>query len=518
MNLDLHFYWKLFLRRFPIMALLVIVCLGLGVITALKTPETYQTSARLLVEAPQIPDSMVASTVQVNAVEQLDIIEQRLMTRANLIDIANRFNVFPNMRSMQPDEVLMQMRRSTSIRRTAGRQEATLMTISFTARSGGIAADVVNQYVTLVLEANSDFRVSRAENTLDFFEQEVQRLNEEMNRRSMDIVRFKTANANALPENQNFRLNRQNILQERLSRLERDLSQLTKQREDIIRIYEATGQITEDGQTRPSRQSPEEARLAAAKLDLDNALTIYSDTSPQVRQLKLRIERLEQAVAEQNRSDLEEAADAISPQAAIFETTLAEIDGRIELYQRDIDDTREALDELALAISQSSANDIELSTLEREFNRVKERYDAAVSNLNEAQMSERIESTAQGQRISVIESASVPNRPAGPNRIKIIAVAAIIGGGLAAGYFMLLEFLNSAIRRPAEITSRFEIVPLATIPYMESSGARLLRRAGLVLASLVVLIGTPAALWYIDTYYLPLELVIQRGLEKLGIG
>ncbi len=68
------------------------------------------------------------------------------------------------------------------------------------------------------------------------------------------------------------------------------------------------------------------------------------------------------------------------------------------------------------------------------------------------------------------------------------------------------------------MTSRFNIVPLATIPYMESPRARLLRRAGLVVASLVVLIGTPLALWYIDTHYLPLQVVIQKGLERFGIG
>ena len=61
----------------------------------MKLPETWSTSARLLVESPQIPDNMVASTIQTDAIEQLDIIQQKLLTRANLIDIANKFQVFP---------------------------------------------------------------------------------------------------------------------------------------------------------------------------------------------------------------------------------------------------------------------------------------------------------------------------------------------------------------------------------------------------------------------------------------
>ena len=59
MNLDLKFYWKLFWRRLPLMTLLVLLTTSFGVISAMKLPETWSTSARLLVEAPQIPDSMV---------------------------------------------------------------------------------------------------------------------------------------------------------------------------------------------------------------------------------------------------------------------------------------------------------------------------------------------------------------------------------------------------------------------------------------------------------------------------
>ncbi len=54
-------------------------------------------------------------------------------------------------------------------------------------------------------------------------------------------------------------------------------------------------------------------------------------------------------------------------------------------------------------ISRSSAIGIQLSALERDYTNIQARYSAAVNNLNSARMSERIETTAQGQRITVIE-------------------------------------------------------------------------------------------------------------------
>lgn len=514
MNLDLRFYWSLFLRRFPVMALFVLVCSGLGVITALKLPETYYTSARLLVESPQISNDLAASTVQSNAIEQLDIIEQRLMTRANLIDIANRFDVFADIRAMSPDEVVGAMRANTRIRRSSGRDEATLMTIGFDGRSARIVQAVVNEYVTLMLESNVQFRMSRAENTLEFFQEEVRRLGEELSQKSAAIVTFKSENADALPEDQSYRLDRQTLLQERLSRTERDLSAAQAQRRDIISIFETTGSVR--GEVAP--RSPEEQQLIAARAELRLLKTDYTDTNPRVIRLQNQVDRLEAVVEAQIEAGMPEGAERKTPEEAMLEATLSEVDSRIENLTTDMESTEAELDRLATSISSSSANGIQLAAIERDFDATQSRYQAAVQNLNAARLGERIETTAQGQRVTVIENANVPNEPSGPNRPKVALAGAAAGIGLAAAYFVLLEFLNRTIRRPAEVQSRFGIVPLASIPYMESRRHRFLRRAGLVTATLIVIIGVPIALWYIDQTYLPLDLVVQKGLDRLGLG
>ncbi|SIO59762.1 polysaccharide chain length determinant protein, PEP-CTERM locus subfamily [Rhodovulum sp. ES.010] len=493
MNFDLQLYWALFLRRLPVMALFVIVATAGGVVAALKLPETFSTSARLLVEAPQIPDSMVASTVQTGAVEQLDIIEQKLLTRANLIDIANRFDVFPEIRRMEPDRVVARMRAATSIRRTAGREQATLMTIGFTSHSPRIAANVVNEYVTLVLEENAEFRTSRAENTLSFFEQEVDRLGQELDRQSAAIATFKSENAEALPEDQGYRLGRQTLLQERLARLERDLKAGQAQRGEIIRIFETTGRVSA-GQSR--RRTPEEERLIVARAELENAKAIYTEESPRVIRLQAIIDRLEAVVAAQTEAGTSTGGTGeSSPEQALLDATLAQIDNQLATLQTDIDDTHEELDELQQTISKSAVNGIQLAALERDYEIIQTRYNGAVANLNEARMSERVESTAQGQRINVLESASVPQVPTGPDRPKVAAMGMAAGLALAAAYFAVLELLNRTIRSPAELTARFDITPLATIPYMKSRNGRLLRRRRFLGASFTLMIALVPGLW-----------------------
>lgn len=514
MNLDLKFYWGLFLKRLPVMLALFLICAISAGVSALKLPPTYSTSAQLLVEEAQIPDSMVRTDV-LDVGQQLQVIEQRLLTRANLLDIARKFDVFENIRTMTPDAIVDGMRRQTRIRRTGGRGQATLMTISFEARFAQTAANVVNEYVTLVLQESTDFRMARAENTLAFFTQEVQRLSDDLDVQSARIVSFKNENSTALPSDLTYRQNRQTLLQEREARLERELSTLEKQRRDMVRIFEATGQVDTPDE---ANLSPEQQQLEEMRFELQQALSVYSETNPRVTLLKNRISQMEKTVQDLASTEPSPEAEGETQRpATMFDLTLAEMDQRAASMTEELESVARELNALNASIQATAGNAITLSALERDFDNIQLRYNEAVQNLNQARVNERIEVSAQGQRISVIENANVPQEPSGPNRFKMIAMGIAAGGGLAAGFFVLLELLNRTIRRPMELQSKFGIIPLAVIPYMESRRERLIRRGVLVSAFLAVLIGVPTALWYIDTQYMPLDILANKVLGRLGL-
>ena len=57
-------------------------------------PPVYTSSASMLVEPQQIPGDLAQTTVPVDPFEQAQIIEQRLMTRANLLALAERIGIY----------------------------------------------------------------------------------------------------------------------------------------------------------------------------------------------------------------------------------------------------------------------------------------------------------------------------------------------------------------------------------------------------------------------------------------
>lgn len=506
MNLNLRFYWSLLLRRLPVMLALFLVCSGIGIAVSLSRPDTYSATARLSIADAQI-DASGARTVQTDQ-EQLEIIEQRLMTRPNLLDIARRFNVLDNQSDLSPDEIVREMRAATTIRNRSGRSQATLMTVTFRARTGRLAADVVNEYVTLIQEYDTQTTDDLITNRKRFWQQEVDRISQNIDLQSGRIVAFKNENACCLPDDLPNRLDRQNVLQERLSQLDREEALLEKQKADVIRLYETTGLVA--SQTTPT--TPAEQQLAALKLELTQKLAIYSEDSYRIRGLKNQIASLETVVASQVDTTTPEPTTNVT-----LDIALGEVNSRLETLAQERQTAMDELARLEESIVATSSNAIALDGLEREYQNFQGLYNSAVKELSNAQQAEQVVARSQGQKIDVFENASVPTEPAGPNRLALSAAGIGLGSALAMGYFLLLELLNRTIRRPAEIRSKFGIIPIATVPYLETQRQKFIRRALLLASSIVVLIGVPTLLWYIDQYYRPLDQLMTQVLSKIGL-
>lgn len=507
--IDLRFYWSLLIRRLPIMLALFIICATFGAVSAIRAPSTYTTSARLLVENPQILQQGATSGRNDTTAQGLDVIEQQLLTRANLIDIANKLNVFAAYPGMTVDERLQWMRNATSIRRSSGANQATSMTVSFTSTDPRIAASVVNELTTLILSANTRNRVGVAEERLQFFQQEVERLSADLDQQNARILEFKQGNSQSLPENLTYNQNRQSLLQERISRLESELSSLQTQRQDMVRLFEETGNIRQTAQP----QTVEEQQLAQLRAELSGVLSIYAENSPRVTSLRNRI-----AAAERQLQAQAGAADGASSETTILDVSLSQIDTRMTALQTELDQANAELATVQAAVSATATNSITLGALERDQANIQARYNAAVADLSQARTVERIEASSQGQRITVLEAASVPNQPSGPNRKKIAAMGFGLGLGLAGGFFVLMEILNNAVRRPGELRSRFQITPLAVIPYIETRQERRHRRTVTLalIASVMVLI--PLGLVALHTQYMPLDVLAQKVVTRLGLG
>ncbi|WP_108862143.1 lipopolysaccharide biosynthesis [Ruegeria sp. Alg231-54] len=505
--MDLRFYWSIFSRRLPYFMLVATVISAASIIVAFSLPPAYVSEMKLIVEAPRIPDDLAASTVRTPAQQQLELLEQRLLTRANLIDIANRQRVFPDISEMLPDRIVSAMRARTTVRASNHRAPVPLMQISFEARSGAVAAGVLNEYLNLIQQEDVRSRTARAAQTLEFFEQEVARLSEELARRNARLLAFKTENSDALPESLDYKLSQQTLLQERQAMLEREIAGLEDQRQNLILIFESTGRVNGFERT---QQSPESRELEELRRQLGEALIIYSEQNPRVKVLKARIAEMEKTVQPRPEDDEDTTGNAL------LDVQLAEIATRIDVLRGQQSATQARLEKVTDTINRTPATSIQIEELTQDRDNLQQQYNLAVDRLSRASTGERIEVTAQGQRVSVIEPPVVPNRPSKPNRTLIAAGGCFLGILAGLGLVVLLEMLNRSVRRPEDLVARLDITPLATIPYISTPG-EIWRRRGFKLARLtIILVSVSAGVYAIHTYYQPLDLMAERVMEKIG--
>ena len=527
---DIRYYLSVLLRQLHYVIIIFLVVSAVSAFIALKLPPVYESTARLLMESPQIPDALAAPTVDTAALEQLQVIEQRLMTRSNLLDIARKFNVFPAMATMTPDDIVSAMRDSSTIAKQAGRDQATLLTITFDASDAQTAANVVNEYVTRILTDNTASRTSQAQDTLEFFQQEVERLSADLSTQSAKVLDFQNRNSDALPGTLNYRLTEQSNLQERLASVARQISGLKDQKQRLIEIYRATGQLDN---SRAVVQSPESIQLAQLQADLDQALAVYALTNPKVTLLQSRIAKLQGKV----RTDAAPASNTPETGAGIqtapangipspaldgspmslLDIQTTEIDSQITQLTQESNDTTKQLAALKDSIDRSSGVAVQLEALNRDYANIQAQYDSATDRLSKASTGERIAVLSKGQRIGVLDAATVPDVPARPHRQKIIAMGTALGLALGLGLVALLELLNTSVRRPIDLEHRLNITPIGTIPYSRTPGEMMRRRLAILFAFLVIAAGLPAGAWVIDTYYMPIDLILAKISTKLGL-
>lgn len=528
MKLDMKYYFNVFLRRSPYFLVVASLFTSVGVTAAMLLPAEYEAKATLLVESPQIPTALASSTVTTQAPEQLQIIQQRMFTRENLLDIANQLQVFDRARRPDNEKVLTvtekvdEMRARTTFT-TTGTQvkrgqspNATVLTIAFRGGAPDVVSEVTNEFVTRVLQQNVQLRTEQAGQTLEFFRQEVERLGAELDTQSARMLEFQNKAGIAVPANLGFLQGQQTSLENLITSRQQQIQTLQDQKQRMIDLFNATGGV----QTTGTQLTPQQQQLQQAEQQLASAKLIYSAQNPKLLMLENQVKQLQQQVATQVAAAAGAAntgTQPISQQQALLNSQVASLDSQIAGLQQEIDNAQVKIKDIEANIAKVAENGATLTKLQRDIGNVQQQYDTAVNRLSAAATGERIELLAKGQRISVIEQATPPERPTTPNRPLIVAAGA--GAGVAAGLALvvLLELLNRSIRRPIELTNRLGITPLAVLPYLRTEREILMRRMTVlgIVAFLVVVI--PATLYAVHTFVTPLDVLMEPALNKVGL-
>src|SRR3990170_2267554 len=139
---------------------------ALSVVLALVIPPVYQSTATILIEQQEVPQDLVSSTVTGYANQRLQIIQQRVLTNASLLQIVQKFNLYPQKEKSDAydNKIVGKMRSGIKVEPVSAnvtdpRSGASMMAtisfkLSYDADSPEVAQQVAGELAKLFLNEN----------------------------------------------------------------------------------------------------------------------------------------------------------------------------------------------------------------------------------------------------------------------------------------------------------------------------------------------------------------------------
>ena len=175
-----------------------ILVFAIGAVVALAWPAKYLAEGKILVQSQEIPADLVRPTVVSLANERIQVIEQRIMTRDNLLAIAKKFQISKNswQSLVSGTEIVDFVKERARIRPlvlTLGsdRKQAIAFTVGFEHEQPQVAMRVANELVTMILNEDVRARTAFANETTKFLERDVQRLETQLSQLDAQIAELR---------------------------------------------------------------------------------------------------------------------------------------------------------------------------------------------------------------------------------------------------------------------------------------------------------------------------------------
>ncbi|TVP73062.1 MAG: hypothetical protein EA339_04540 [Rhodobacteraceae bacterium] len=189
-------------RRWPVILLGLGLGLCIGVFIALRNTPVFQAVAILSTRVESVSEDAVRGTPAGSSARLMQLIEQRLTSRENMLRIADDYGLFMALPAQQRAEMMRQsitLLSQAAVNVGFGSDGALAsMVIMVRAPSGETSAAIANELAQIVVQETGAGRTARAQQTLDFLRTEEARLAAELDALRAEARAFSTENANVM--------------------------------------------------------------------------------------------------------------------------------------------------------------------------------------------------------------------------------------------------------------------------------------------------------------------------------
>lgn len=529
-------YLNGFRRRSRLIVGVFTVALGIAVAVAVLPPDTYKASALMSIDLEGTNAHLVEPTMLTNYADQyIKSLQQKVLSDDNLHKWLQESGAYAyesdklterELVKRLEENIKVELVYTSVVEEKTGKPVdlVTGFTINFTARDPKAAEILTNNVASAFLAEDRAVRVAKAATASSFLAEQIEAKRTELIAIETKIATFKEQNAGSLPSLMVLNMTALERTERELESVEREIRTLQQDRffrdaqlkkitqsaggaaarladleteylraialygpdhPDVIRIRRQVAALT----NRPD-DGDGSSEIAQLEAELAAAQERYSDEHPDVIRLKRRLEQLRSGG---QMSDDRSAGDPLYLQ---LRAQINAIDANLAGLRTRAQELRTSKANLEDGLANMPQVERQYQDLERELQTATLAFDGLRKNLAQAQQIESFESGERGARLQLVNAAEAPESPTGPPRLAIAILGLFVAPSLAGGAALLAELTDNTIRGSKDIQMVLHTHAIATVPIVQNSVSRSLRRrqsvivsvSALMLAALIILV------------------------------
>jgi len=491
-NTALHRYADLFYRQKYLLVWLLLISLPIGLAAYLRMPKVYQATALLTYQPSRVNTNPMAPEAQARELrETVATTSQVLASVGNLEELIKKFDLYSSARARMPmQDVVDIMRRDILIQPA---RAGNAFQITYSGGDQSKVMKVTNELAGRFIEISNAGSVEETVRIANYTEGEMPAAKTVMDQKDQAMSDYKRQYFNEMPEQRPGNVQRLVSLQEQYRKNQDGIltAQQTKAlwQEQLNSLRHTSYSDSDSSASQSETPSIDDDPLARAQNRLNDLLRRYTENHPGVKKLRAQIEKME---AEQGNasasSTARKASGAVKPvrardSAAVrtamqYEAQIKNYDMQIVSLTKTNEDLLKRVQQLQQWIDAAPVREAEWSSLTRDYEVLKQRYDKLVDKNLQAQSALNQARRQQAGQFRIEDSARFPETPFKPSFQKTMGTVIVIFAGVAAAVVVVSSFLDQSFRIPLDVESYLKLPVVSVVSYISTAHEK--RRARII--------------------------------------
>ena len=485
-ELTIEDYAAMLRRRAKVLLIPALLAPLAGFLVSFLFAAKYTSQSTILVEGQKVPENMVQPLVPDDLATRFTTLQQQVLSESRLRPMIEK--LYPQKTSQEVAAMIDTIRLNMNVQPVVttlsqignlsgrsprpGQSPVPGLTVSYTAPSPREAQQICNELSSLFISENLKFIQETATGTSDVLKQGLEVAKQHLNDLDSQLAAFQKQYVGQLPGDEESNLK---ILMGLNSQLEANTQTLNRAQQDKSYTESMLAQQVAAWQSTQSSTNPQvlEKQLSELQSQLLQLQARYTDDHPDVIKAKADISEVKKKLADVNKASSDATETGNEKASAMEPPEIRQMRLQIHQYNDLITagtrDQKRLQQEIATyqgRVSLSPAVEEQYKQRTRDYDIAKKSYEDLLAKKSAADLTVQMNNQSQGERMSTVLPAELPDSPSFPNRLFFALGGLAAGLGLGAVLAFWLEFRDNSIRTEADAEAVLELPMLIAVPWV----------------------------------------------------